>query len=63
MILVRVVALVAFNVGIELAQLLFVAVVLGPIAWLARSERYPLVVRGVSVLIAALALFWVVDRL
>ncbi len=59
----RVVALVAFNVGIELAQLLFVAVVLGPIAWLARSERYPLVVRGVSVLIAALALFWVVDRL
>ena len=59
----RVLALVAFNVGIELAQLAFVAVVLGPIAWAARSERYPLMVRALSGLIVALAVFWVVERI
>jgi len=59
----RVLALVAFNVGIELAQLAFVAVVLGPITWAARFERYPLVVRVLSVLIGALAVFWVIERI
>lgn len=59
----RVLALVAFNVGIELAQLAFVAVVLGPIAWAARFERYPLVVRVLSALIGALAIVWVIERL
>jgi hypothetical protein len=38
-------------------------VVLGPIAWLARSARYPAFVRGLSFAIAALAIFWVVERL
>jgi len=58
----RVLALVAFNVGIELAQLAFVAVVLGPIAWAARFERYPLVVRLLSAAIGALAIVWVLER-
>lgn len=59
----RVLALVAFNLGIELAQLAFVAVVLGPIAWAARFDRYPLVVRVLSAVIAALAIVWVAERL
>ncbi len=59
----RVLALVAFNIGIELAQLAFVAVVLGPIAWAARFERYPMVVRLLSVLIGALAVVWVFQRI
>ncbi len=58
----RVLALVAFNVGIELAQLAFVAVVLGPIAWAARFERYPLLVRVLSAAIGALAIVWVIER-
>ncbi|MEM9067033.1 MAG: HupE/UreJ family protein [Myxococcota bacterium] len=59
----RVAALVSFNVGIELAQLAFVAVVLGPIAWMARKDAYPWVVRGSSVVIALLACFWVIERI
>ncbi|HJL03562.1 MAG TPA: HupE/UreJ family protein [Polyangiaceae bacterium LLY-WYZ-15_(1-7)] len=58
-----VLALVAFNVGIELAQLAFVAVVLGPIAWAARQRGYRHLVRGGSVLIGLLAIFWVVERI
>lgn len=57
-----VLALVCFNVGIELAQLLFVALVMGPLAWAARTKGYRPFVRGASVVIALLALFWVVER-
>lgn len=57
-----VLALVCFNVGIELAQLAFVALVMGPLAWAARTRGYRAFVRGSSVLIALLALFWVIER-
>lgn len=57
-----VLALVCFNVGIELAQLAFVALVMGPLAWASRTKGYRVFVRGTSVLIALLALFWVVER-
>lgn len=57
-----VLALVCFNVGIELAQLAFVALVMGPLAWASRTKGYRAFVRGTSVLIALLALFWVVER-
>lgn len=57
-------ALLSFNVGIELAQLAFVAVALAPIAWLASKEGYRnVVVRGGSVVIGLLAAVWLVDRL
>ena len=59
----RVLALVAFNVGIELAQLAFVALVLGPIAWAARFERYPRIVRVLSAATGALAIGWVIERI
>jgi hypothetical protein len=59
-----VLALVAFNVGIEVAQLAFVVLVLGPIAWAARSPAYRnVVVRGGSVVIAAVASVWLAERL
>jgi hypothetical protein len=59
-----VLALVAFNVGIEVAQLAFVALVLGPIAWAARSPAYRnVVVRGGSVVIAVIATVWLAERL
>lgn len=60
----RVLSLVAFNVGIELAQLVFVAAFLWPLARLARHEgayeRW--IVRGGSALIALVATYWVIER-
>lgn len=58
----NVLALICFNVGIELAQLAFVAVVMGPIAFLAKTKGYRRFVQIASVLIGLLALFWVVER-
>ena len=59
-----VLALVSFNVGIELAQLCFVALAIGPLLSAARHpaayERW--LVRGGSLVIAAMASFWVVER-
>ncbi len=58
----NVLALVCFNVGIELAQLAFVAIVMGPIAWAAKQSGYKRFVQVASALIGLLALFWVVER-
>lgn len=59
----RVLSLVAFNVGIELAQLVFVGVLLYPLAWTAKFEGYERwIVRGGSIVIAMLATFWLVER-
>jgi hypothetical protein len=59
----RVLALFSFNVGIELAQLAFVALVLWPLALLARRRFYEraVLVPG-SLAIAAIAAFWFVER-
>jgi hypothetical protein len=61
----RALALLSFNVGIEIAQLVFVAAVLPALAFAAArsSRRERSVVRGGSVAIAAVALFWVVERI
>lgn len=60
----RAIALASFNVGIEVTQLLFVAIVILPLAWLARHERLyrTAVMRAGSLAIAAMASFWVVER-
>lgn len=59
----RVLSLLAFNVGIELAQLAFVAALLGPLAWLAGKPGYRAwVVRGGSIAIALLATSWMIER-
>lgn len=59
----RVAALVAFNVGIELAQLAIVAVVVPLLAWAARRTWYQrAVIQAGSVGIAAIASLWFVER-
>jgi hypothetical protein len=59
----RVLALLSFNVGIELAQLAFVAVVLVPLAPLARRDGYRrYVLQGGSLVIAACGSMWLLER-
>lgn len=59
----RVLALLSFNVGIEIAQLLFVAAVLLPLAHLARYDGYRrYVLQGASLAIAACGGLWLVER-
>ena len=59
----RVATLLAFNLGIEAAQLALVAVALVPLGWMARQPWYR---RGVvqlgSGFIACLAIVWVIER-
>ena len=59
----KLIALVSFNVGIELAQLAFVAAVIVPLGWLGRQRFYQ---RGVlvpsSIAISAIAAVWLVQR-
>ena len=59
--LVKVVLL--FNVGVELGQIAIVAVIF-PLIFRARRWRYyrPMVLSGASLLIAALAAWWFVQR-
>ena len=59
----RVLSLLSFNVGLELAQLGVVAIALGPLAWLATKPGYRRwVVQGGSVIIGLLAAFWMIER-
>jgi len=59
----RVTALLAFNVGIELAQLAVVAIVIFPLAWAARRDWYkPYVIQAGSVAIALLGAYWLISR-
>jgi hydrogenase/urease accessory protein HupE len=59
----RVLSLLSFNVGIELAQLAAVALAIGPLTWLARRPGYRRwVVRGGSIAIGLLATFWMIER-
>lgn len=59
-----VLSLLAFNVGVELAQLGLVALAFPVLLWLARSGTYRgRVLRPLSLLIAVLALLWLTERL
>lgn len=60
----RLVALASFNIGIELAQLCFVAIVLVPLAALARhpGAYRRVAVQGGSLAIAAFGAVWLVER-
>jgi hypothetical protein len=59
----RVVALLSFNVGIELAQLGLVAALLLPLGYASRRRMYRrVVVQGGSLAIAAMGCFWLVER-
>jgi hypothetical protein len=59
----EIVALLAFNLGIELAQLAVVGILIWPLTRLARSDRYEtFVLKGGSVAIALVAFYWAVER-
>jgi hypothetical protein len=59
----RVAALVAFNLGIELAQLVIVALLIGPLAWAGRKSWYRRwVVQGGSLVLCAIGIAWFLER-
>jgi hypothetical protein len=55
-------AVVGFNVGVELGQLAFVAVVMPPLVWLARYGRFARLPQVLSVLVAIMGGVWLVER-
>jgi hypothetical protein len=56
-------ALIGFNVGVELGQLAFVAVVMPAVVWLARPPRFPRLPQILSILVAVMGAVWLVERL
>ena len=56
-------ALIGFNVGVELGQLAFVAVVLPPLAWASRPGRLPRLPQILSAAVAVVGAVWLVERL
>jgi HupE / UreJ protein len=55
-------ALVGFNVGVELGQLAFIAVVLPPLAWASRPGHMPRLPQILSVIVALAGAVWLVER-
>ena len=55
-------ALVGFNVGVELGQLAFVAVVMPPLVWLAKPGRLARLPEVLSLLVAIMGGVWLVER-
>lgn len=57
-------ALAAFNIGVELGQLAFVAVVLLVAGWVRRKRDWPIALRRLpAYAIGTVSMFWVVERL
>lgn len=56
-------ALIGFNVGVELGQLAFIAVVLPPLAWASRPEHLPRLPQILSLVVACLGAVWFVERI
>jgi hydrogenase/urease accessory protein HupE len=56
-------ALVGFNIGVELGQLAFVAVVMPPLVWSSRPGRLPRLPQILSVIVALVGAVWLVERL
>jgi hydrogenase/urease accessory protein HupE len=55
-------ALVGFNVGVELGQIAFVAIVLPPLAWASRPGRWTRLPQLLSIAVAAMGAIWLVER-
>ena len=55
--------LVGFNVGVEIGQLLFVAVFLPALIWLSRGRGARLTPRIASLAVAAIGTYWLAERL
>lgn len=56
-------ALIGFNVGVELGQLAFVAVVMPAVVWLAKPGRIARLPQVLSLTVAVAGAFWLVERL
>jgi len=56
-------ALIGFNIGVELGQLAFVAVVMPPLVWASRPGRLPRLPQVLSVIVALVGAVWLVERL
>lgn len=56
-------SLLLFNVGIEIGQLIVIAVALPFLILLRRTAWHDTAIRGIAVVIAVLALFWTVERI
>lgn len=56
-------ALIGFNIGVELGQLAFVAVVMPPLVWASRPGRLPRLPQILSVVVALAGAAWLVERL
>jgi hypothetical protein len=56
-------ALIGFNVGVELGQLVFVAVVMPPFIWASRPGRLPRLPQIVSAAVALIGAGWFVQRI
>lgn len=56
-------ALIGFNVGVELGQLAFIAVVLPALAWASRPGRLPRLPQVLSLIVALAGAVWLVERL
>ena len=55
--------LVGFNVGVEIGQLIFVAVFLPALMWLSRGRGARLTPRIASLAVAAIGTYWLVERI
>jgi len=55
--------LVGFNIGVEIGQLVFVAVFLPVLTWLARGRGARLTPRIASLAVAAIGTYWLVERI
>ena len=56
-------ALIGFNVGVELGQLAFVAVVMPPLVWASRPRRLPRLPQILSGAVALIGIVWFVQRI
>ena len=55
--------LLAFNLGVELGQLVIVALVFGPLTWWVRQEWYRTSASAISAMILAVAGWWLAERI
>jgi hypothetical protein len=55
--------LVGFNLGVEIGQLLFVAVFLPALSWLSRGRGASLTPRIASLTVAVIGTYWLVERI
>lgn len=56
-------ALIGFNIGVELGQLAFVALVMPPLVWASRPGRLPRLPQILSAVVALVGIAWFVERI